>query len=109
MEDKVYIAGLLDAYRSLLTEKQSDILSLYYEEDLSLSEITDHYSITRQAVLDVIKRGIAQLKHYEEKLMLSQKRSRRMEAVSEIKSIAEEIEDFKLSEKITNIISKLED
>ena len=59
MDENVYIAELLDCYRGLLTEKQADIMSLHFEEDLSLAEITDHYDITRQAVLDNIKRAVS--------------------------------------------------
>ena len=33
--------ALLDAYEQLLTEKQREILNLYYKEDLSFSEIAE--------------------------------------------------------------------
>ena len=48
---------LLDFYSELLTDKQKDIMELYYYEDLSLSEIADHEKITRQGVHDTIKRS----------------------------------------------------
>jgi len=38
----------------------------YYNEDLSLSEIAENESITRQGVRDLIKRGELQLKKYED-------------------------------------------
>jgi len=66
MEKELFVNVLLDAYRNLLTKRQADILSLYFEEDLSLAEISEHYNITRQGVLNVIKHGESKLRHFEE-------------------------------------------
>ena len=41
-------------YGGLLTDKQSEIFTLHYEEDYSLAEIAEKFNITRQAVLDAI-------------------------------------------------------
>lgn len=43
MSKNIENAILLDTYGSMLTEKQYDTLSLYYDEDLSLSEIAREY------------------------------------------------------------------
>ena len=59
---------LLDYYGSLLTERRQQILRLYYEEDMSLSEIAELLQITRQAVHDNMQQGISQLEEYETKL-----------------------------------------
>ena len=66
MKKELFVNVLLDAYRGLLTDKQADILSLYYEEDLSLSEISEHYNVTRQGVLDIIRRCESKLYRFEE-------------------------------------------
>lgn len=108
MDENVYIAELLDCYRNLLTEKQADILNLYYEEDLSLSEITDHYKVTRQAVLDSIKRAVRQLKHYEEKLALVEKNNKHQEIINNIKSICRELNDKDSAKMILAAVSELE-
>jgi len=42
MSKNIENAILLDTYGSMLTEKQYDTLSLYYDEDLSLSEIAEN-------------------------------------------------------------------
>lgn len=59
---------LLDFYGPVLTEKQRLILTEYYDEDLSLSEIAENYGITRQGVRDAIKHGEAVLDELEERL-----------------------------------------
>lgn len=62
------ISILLDYYRNLLSDKQREYLVKHFEEDLSLTEIANSNDISRQAVYDNIRRGINQLKEYEEKL-----------------------------------------
>ena len=41
---------LLDIYGNMLTDRQRDVMELYYWEDLSLGEIAESNNITRQAV-----------------------------------------------------------
>ena len=50
---------LFDFYGELLTERQKEFYELYYDEDLSLSEIAENYGISRQGVRDVIVRAEA--------------------------------------------------
>ena len=61
---------LFDFYGETLTEKQRELFDLYYNEDLSLAEIAEHASITRQGVRDSIKRAEHALREMEEKLGL---------------------------------------
>lgn len=65
MSKDLYVCTLLDFYGAFLSEKQRNLLHHYYNEDLSLSEIAENESITRQGVRDLIKRGELQLKRYE--------------------------------------------
>ncbi|MBQ3234547.1 MAG: hypothetical protein IJA97_00125 [Clostridia bacterium] len=61
---------LFSIYKSLLTEKQADVFSLYVECDLSLGEISELKSISRQGVSDTINKTKEILSSYEEKLGL---------------------------------------
>ena len=73
MEDKIKSGYLYDFYGELLTERQRSVYEMSINEDLSLSEIADTLSISRQAVHDIIKRCDHQLQEYEDKLHLVDK------------------------------------
>jgi len=87
MEDIVRIAFLLDFYGNLLTEKQRQMLKLHFEEDLSLSEIGSLCSVSRAAVHDALKRGLAQLEEYESKLGLVARFAEQSQKVAELKRL----------------------
>ena len=78
---------LFDFYQSLLTPKQKKYMSLYYIDDLSLGEIAEQYSVSRQAVYDNIKRTEAVLEQYEEKLQLFAKFRERKKLIRHIKDL----------------------
>jgi len=73
MEKIGRIALLHDVYGALLTEKQGEALAMFYEEDLSLGEIAEILSISRQAVYDMIKRSEETLEKYESKVGILEK------------------------------------
>ncbi len=60
----------LDIYGGMLTERQSKLFDLYYNEDCSLAEIAAQLEISRQGVLDGIRRAQEKLTGLEEKLGL---------------------------------------
>ena len=71
VEARVELNWLLDFYGPLLTEHRREVLRLYCEEDLSLSEIAEQLGISRQGVSDAINKGRRQLSDYERKLGLA--------------------------------------
>ena len=75
---------LMDCYEDLLTDKQRQYLSLYYEEDLSLSEIAEDLNVSRNAVYDQLKRAVASLEEYEAKLHLMDKHIQRIALIEKI-------------------------
>jgi predicted DNA-binding protein YlxM (UPF0122 family) len=70
IEKTLRMALLFDSYGSVLTERQREFFSLYYNDDLSLGEIADNYRISRQAVYDILKRSETTLNELEEQLGL---------------------------------------
>lgn len=89
MAKKLEISDLYDAYASLLSEEQSTALDLYYNEDLSLSEIAEQTGISRQGVRDRIKHGESFLLFYEEKLHLCEKYQKTEEILSQMEKNAD--------------------
>ena len=68
LEKKLNIVFLLDFYGDILSERKRNVMDLYYNEDFSLSEISDQIGISRQGVRDIIKKSEEELLFFEEKL-----------------------------------------
>ena len=67
------MATLFSIYGPLLSERQRRFIDLHYNEDLSLSEIAEGESISRQAVFDAIKQGKKRLNRFESVLHMGDK------------------------------------
>lgn len=93
MEKRVRISILLDLYGELLTDKQKNIMNFYFNEDLSLAEISEITNTSRQAIYDIIKRCEKLLSHYDGCLKLFEK----------------EQESFKLKKHIHNDLENLKE
>ena len=94
MAKDLQISFLLDFYGEMLTEKQRDVVELYYNEDLSLSEIAAHSQITRQGVRDSIKRAEGILLGLEERLGLAKRFRRIQEGLDLIIRDARDIRNY---------------
>ena len=94
MAKDLRITFLLDFYGEMLTEKQRDVVELYYNEDLSLSEIAAHSQITRQGVRDSIKRAEGILLGLEERLGLAKRFRRIQEGLDLIIRDARDIRNY---------------
>ena len=81
MAKNMEISLLFDFYGDMLTEKQRDVVELYYNDDLSLSEIAENFGITRQGVRDIIKRA-------EQRLNLLEAECRYCERFSKLKKLS---------------------
>lgn len=97
------ISVLCDIYSSLLPDKQQLALEYYYNEDLSLSEIAEHAGISRQGVRDQIKHAEAQLINYENSLGLYEKSKKTDEILSEMESIAHQLNNDELKQLIQRL------
>lgn len=65
MISKLDANDLIDVYGALLTDRQREILSLYYQEDFSYTEISEELEISRAAAMDAVHRATKLLEKYE--------------------------------------------
>ena len=111
MEKRFEISLLFDFYGELLTEKQRDIMDLYFNNDLSLSEIAEINNTSRQATHDTIKRCEKMLLVYEEKLKLVDKNHKLIETlknvISELDNLQINIKDEKMNQLIYDIKNQI--
>lgn len=94
MAKNLEISLLFDFYGDMLTEKQRDVVELYYNDDLSLSEIAENEGITRQGVRDSIKRAEAQLLEMEERLGLARRFRDMRDGLEAIRAAAQDIKEY---------------
>lgn len=85
LEKTLIMNSLFSFYGKLLTPKQAQYMSDYYEEDYTLAEIAANHGVSRQAVYDSIKRAEEMLIDYESKLHLVQEFEQRKEVLSKMR------------------------
>ena len=78
---------LLDCYGELMTDRQRDVAELYYNDDLSLTEIAQMREITRQAVRDSLRRTEVFLVDTEHKLGMASRLCAMRRCLEDIESI----------------------
>jgi len=84
MEKFTRISLLLDIYGNLLKGRRREVLSLYYNEDYSLTEIAEFFDITKQGVRDFLLKGEKELLAYEDCLGMLHDKFEQDEILSEI-------------------------
>ena len=89
LEDVVRKGRLLDLYGPLLTEKQRRCMEMYFDMDLSLSEIGDELQIYRQGAYDMLKRASQSLESYEQRLRLLARFDAVREQIDEVQGLLE--------------------
>lgn len=96
MENRLYYIDLYDYYSELLTDKQRNYFEAYYFDNLTLSEMSENYNVSRSAVSKQLISVVEKLDYYENKLQLCQKGKK-------IKKIIENI-DEKVKEEIESLL-----
>ncbi len=101
-------SALLDYYGAMLTEKQREAMLLYYNEDLSLSEIAEITGTSRQGVMDIIRRSEAQLNQLESGLSLSCLFNNISSAISDLESVINSTDNRQIKDALNKVIDKLQ-
>lgn len=96
---------LLDFYGNALTERQRRTAELYFQEDLSLTEIAEITGITRQGVRDGLKKAEKALLDMEERLGIAQRFLKQKKALSKARSAAEALPE---SDKRTAVLEYID-
>ena len=94
MMKNLEVSRLLDYYGQMLTDKQKELAEYYYNDDLSLSEISQNEGITRQGARDCIKRAENTLYDIENRLKLIERFENIRKKLEEIEYQANSILDI---------------
>jgi len=68
LEQREETIELLALYEQTLSSSQRDVLSAYFRYDLSLGEIAEEGGVSRAAVYDSLRKGIAKLRTLERQI-----------------------------------------
>lgn len=96
MEQRDLLIILYDYYGELLNDDNKKYFEDYYFDNLSLGEIADNNSISRNAIHKHIKSTENKLLFYEEKLKLYEKDKK-------LKAVIDNIKDETLKEELKKI------
>ena len=77
---------LLDVYGALLTEHQHAACRLHLHEDWSFTELAEHFQCSRSGAHDLVRRALAQLEHFEERLGHAAELERRDRVEAELRA-----------------------
>ena len=108
MEEKVRWTYLYDFYGELLPQKQREIFENVVFWDMSLGELADELSVSRQAVHERVRRCVRAMEEYEKKLSLIEKYNIILEIKAEI---VDEIENtsFETAGKKEQLLAKVDE
>ena len=109
IDDITQASLLYDFYGQLLSKRQSQVMELYHEENLSLSEIASEFNISRQGVHDALKNAEKARSEYDRQLGLVEKFSKSSDAVRKIDRIRDSTIDVLLYENTENTVKAVED
>ena len=106
-EKNMRLAYLFDFYIDMFDEHSQQIMSAYYEDDLSLAEIAANVGISRQGVRHVIKKCEEQLISLEDRLSLVKKHEATVRAIEKLVEVSTSVTDADSVSKINEVIEIL--
>lgn len=98
LEKNLKMSLLFDFYGKLLTPARQEVFEEYYFNNMSLAEVAENYNISRQAVLDSLKKSEKQLLLLEETLKM-------LEKYEKTKKIVEEVLNSKQTQKVKELLT----
>ena len=112
-EKDLKIAYLLDFYGDVLDEHTHEVMTAYYDDDLSLAEIAEGEGISRQGVRHIIKKGEEEILFLESKLALAKRHEELLSVCASLSDIKERlikeeafVDDAETISRIIEVITK---
>ena len=102
--DFVKYGKLFEIYGGLLSADRQEIMNLYFDFNMTLSEISKEKNISRQAVLDSIKKSCTKLDEFEDKLKLNERKLQLREELEALKN-AKSLDSIKL--KVDKLLGEI--
>jgi len=87
LDESLEIQQLFDCYGVTLSDRKRDVIDLYYNEDLSLSEIAENIHISRQGVSELLCKAKEELFTIESQMHLLEKKRQAAAALSSAESL----------------------
>ena len=110
MKNQAYrMALLFDFYGEMLTSRQKEFYDLYYNEDLSLSEIAENYDMSRQGVRDAIVRAEAALEELEEKTGIVKRFQEQKHQLEDIESLAQAARSVSADPTVSDYLRRIQE
>ena len=111
MDTFLELSLLYEYYGNLLSETQQEICELYYNQNLTLTEIAEDLGITKQGVRDALKKAEKLLYKYEDALCIQKKNNQLSDLLQKIVELTEQSavpDDAKaIIRNLTNQINEL--
>lgn len=109
MNSKPDISLLYDFYGELLKPSQQQVVELYVNEDLSLSEAAEILGISRQGVRDSLNRAEKKLQEYEGRLKLLEAYRRRRKRDDAVRALIQIIKSHEGCKGVLPQLEQIED
>ena len=88
LENFVEYGALFEVYGKLLSSDRQKIMASYFGFNMTLVEIAEELGISRQAVLDAIKKSCEKLQGFESALGICKKNQTLAKHLEELESLA---------------------
>lgn len=90
LENFVEYGALFEVYGKLLSSDRQKIMASYFSFNMTLVEIAEELGISRQAVLDAIKKSCEKLKEFESALGVHKKNQNLLQNLEELQVLAKD-------------------
>ncbi|PID82906.1 MAG: hypothetical protein CSB15_00960 [Clostridiales bacterium] len=102
IEDKFYYSDLFEVYGDILTDKQIEIMTMFLNYDLGVSEIAENLKVSRQSVFDTIRKSKEKLVFFESKVKYVKVAN---DVNSKLSELIDNFDDYDRSELHKRLIS----